>query len=108
MRKYTLRTPLLVLALTLFTYATLCVAQNNRDLNNSLVRTQNFTSAGGGNTTNLIGTGYSNFTLSWTGGGTRTTCSIKLQDSADNSTWTDTTPVKDCTTNNVITASEDS
>ncbi len=52
----------------------------------------------------LRGTGVYNHRLTWTGAGTRTTCTIKVQQSVDAVTWTDLIAAQSCTTDGTATA----
>jgi hypothetical protein len=64
-----------------------------------VVKNQTFTAAatGAGTSVKLSLTGVYNHRLIWTGAGTRTTCTVKLEQSIDNVNWTDLIANQTCT-----------
>ncbi len=68
-------------------------------------RSKTFTSATSDLTLNVTGSALYNHMLSWTGKGTRTSCSVKLEKSVDGTTWTDLIAAQTCTSDGVATAS---
>jgi hypothetical protein len=70
---------------------------------NSLIYTTS--SIGSSQTLSLKNTGIYNHRLTWTGAGTRTTCTIQLRQSIDNVTYTDLISAQSCTTNGTSTTS---
>lgn len=69
------------------------------------VKSHTFTTATSDNSINLIQAGIYEHRLVWTGSGTRTTCTIKLEQSIDNVAWTDLIAGQNCTANGSASAS---
>lgn len=63
-----------------------------------------FTATGSGAAIDIRTAGVYNHTLQWSGQGTRTSCSIKLEQSTNTASWTDLIAAQDCRTNGTATA----
>lgn len=88
-------TLLAALACLLFIPATVCPAPN-------IIELRTFTAAGNGSYAIEIGRGLAYHKISWNvSNGTVSACSVKLQQSADASSWSDLIAAQDCTTNGV-------
>jgi len=72
----------------------------------AFVKVYTITATGAQTSINIQGLGMSQFRMSWHGTGTRTTCTVVLEQSADDSSFSDLIAAQTCTTNgsSVITA----
>ena len=87
----------IVIALTMFWMMGICAQAQ-------ITKSNSWISAAADTKVPLINTGVYNHRITWTGKGTRTSCTIKLEQSLDGTTFTDLIGAASCTTNGTLTA----
>jgi hypothetical protein len=74
----------------------------------NITRSISFTAAGSSSSVDLSGTSITRHKIQWWGTGTRTTCTVKVEQSEDASTWSDLFSAQTCTTDGVYRTTADS